>query len=255
MFGTSAKWISVIEEKKCVPKQTHKLTTLKIIYSTGSPLKPSSFDYVYSSIKSDLVLGSITGGSDIISLFAGHNVNLPVYRGEIQCRHLGMAVRCWNDERKHVYDECGELVCIKPFPSMPIYFSNDENYKKYKASYFEKFPGVWAHGDFMMISSKTGGVVMLGRSDGTLNPNGVRFGSADIYNTIENTEEIDDSLCVGQKNPENPTEERVILFLKVKSDYQFNQALVEKIKLKIRTSLSARHVPNIILPIAEIPVN
>jgi acetoacetyl-CoA synthetase len=181
-------------------------------------------------------------------------MNLPVYRGEIQCRQLGMAVQCWNDEGKPVYDECGELVCTKPFPSMPIYFSNDENFKKYKSSYFEKFPGVWAHGDFVMISSKTGGVVMLGRSDGTLNPNGVRFGSADIYNTIEGIEEVDDSLCVGQKNPENPSEERVVLFIKVKPDFQFDSNLVEKVKAKIRSSLSARHIPNLVLPITEIPV-
>lgn len=230
------------------------MTTLKCILSTGSPLKPNSFDYVYESIKSDLVLGSITGGTDIISLFCGHNMNLPVYRGEIQCRQLGMAVECWNDEGKLVFDECGELVCTKPFPSMPIYFSNDHDFKKYKSSYFEKFPGVWSHGDFMMISSKTGGVFMLGRSDGTLNPNGIRFGSADIYNTIEDMEEIDDSLCVGQKNPLNSTEERVILFLKLNQNFGLTQSLIDKVKLKIRTSLSARHVPNLILSINEIPV-
>ena len=145
MFGTSAKWISVIESEKCVPKNTHKLNSLKVIYSTGSPLKPSSFDYVYNSIKTDVLLGSITGGSDIISLFCGHNINLPVHRGEIQCRGLGMAVECWNDQGKHVYDECGELVCVKPFPCMPIYFLNDPDYKKYKSSYFEKFPGIRMH--------------------------------------------------------------------------------------------------------------
>lgn len=126
-----------------------------------------------------------------------------------------MAVECWNEDGKHVYDTCGELVCVKPFPSMPVYFSNDPEFKKYKSSYFEKFPGVWAHGDFCMISSKTGGVSMFGRSDGTLNPNGIRFGSADIYNAIEGFDDIEDSLCVGQKNPNNETEERVILFVKV----------------------------------------
>lgn len=215
MFGTSAKWLATIEQKNFFPKQTHKLDKLKIIYSTGSPLKPSSFEYVYKSIKQDVVVGSITGGSDIISLFCGHNVNLPVYCGQIQCRHLGMAVECWDLDGKHVYDECGELVCVKPFPSMPIYFANDPDFKKYKASYFEKFNGIWTHGDFCMVDGKTGGVTIFGRSDGTLNPNGVRFGSADIYNTIENNPDIEDSLCVGQKNPTNPTEERVLLFIKV----------------------------------------
>lgn len=253
MFGTSAKWLAVVEEKKCIPKLSNKLDSLKWIFSTGSPLKPSSFEYVYQSIKQDLIVGSITGGSDIISLFCGHNANLPVYCGQIQCRHLGMAVECWNEDGRPVYDECGDLVCTRPFPSMPIYFSNDPEFKKYKASYFEKFPGVWAHGDFCMIDSQTGGVTMFGRSDGTLNPNGVRFGSADIYNIIETMSEIDDSLCVGQKNHLNPTEERVILFLKLKPGHDFNEALVNKVKTKIRTSLSPRHVPNIVCSISEIP--
>ncbi len=146
MFGTSAKWLAVIEDMKRVPKNTHKLNTLNFIYSTGSPLKQNSFDYVYHSIKKDVLLGSITGGSDIISLFCGHNIGLPVYKGEIQCRGLGMAVECWNDQGKHVYDECGELVCVKPFPSMPIYFFNDPDYVKYKSSYFEKFSGIFQFG-------------------------------------------------------------------------------------------------------------
>ncbi len=194
-----------------------------------------------------------TGGSDIVSLFCGINVNLPVYRGELQCRQLGMAIECWNDEGKPVYDECGEFICTKPFPSMPIFFYNDEDFKRYKASYFEKYEGVWTHGDFCMISRQTGGVQMLGRSDGTLNPAGIRFGSADIYNVIEPFEEIEDSLCVGQKNPNMPEEERVILFVKVKAGFEFNKALVDKVKLMIRTNLSPRHVPSLILEIEEIP--
>jgi len=254
MFGTSAKWLSVIEDKHCKPMETHKLTSLKIIYSTGSPLKPSSFEYVYNSIKKDIIVGSITGGTDIISLFCGHNVNLPVYCGEIQCRHLGMAVECWNEDGKAVFNEPGELVCVKTFPSMPVFFLNDPDFKKYKSSYFEKFPGVWSHGDFCMINKATGGVSMFGRSDGTLNPNGIRFGSADIYNIISEISEIEDSLCVGQKNPKNQEEERVILFLKLKPEYEFNQQLVDKVKMKIRADLSARHVPSLILPIHDIPV-
>jgi acetoacetyl-CoA synthetase len=253
MFGTSAKWLAVCEEKNLIPKNTHKLNTLKIIFSTGSPLKPNSFDYVYSSIKQDVIIGSITGGSDIISLFCGHNFNLPVYRGEIQCRHLGMAVECWDEDGQSVFNQCGELVCVKPFPSMPIYFLNDDNYEKYKNSYFNKFPGVWSHGDFCMINEKTGGVTMFGRSDGTLNPNGIRFGSADIYNIIENMPEINDSLCVGQQNPNQPEEERVILFIKINETFEFNKDLCDRIKTKIRNCLSPRHVPNLILPIEEIP--
>jgi acetoacetyl-CoA synthetase len=254
MFGTSAKWLAVIEEKGCIPKNTHKLDSLNFIFSTGSPLKPNSFDFVYNSIKSDLVLGSITGGTDIISLFCGHNVNLPVYRGEIQCRHLGMAVECFNEDGNRVYDECGDLVCVKPFPSMPVYFHNDSaSFGKYKQSYFQKYKHVWTHGDFCVITSKTGGVTMLGRSDGTLNPNGVRFGSADIYNVIEPMSEIFDSLCVGQKNPTLPSEERVVLFLKLNEGVEFNKTLVDRVKAKIRADLSPRHVPNVVLPIAEIP--
>lgn len=253
IFGTSAKYLSVIEDKNLIPMNTHKLEKLRIIYSTGSPLKPNSYDYVYKSIKQDLILGSITGGSDIISLFCGINTNLPVYRGELQCRQLGMAMESWNDEGKHAYDECGEFICVKPFPSMPIYFYNDTDYKRYKASYFEKYPDVWTHGDFCTINSKTGGVQMLGRSDGTLNPNGIRFGSADIYNIIEPFEEIEDSLCVGQKNPKMPEEERVILFVKLRQGVEFNKSLIDRIKIKIRTSLSARHVPSLILEIKEIP--
>lgn len=254
LFGTSAKYLAVVEERfKIPPKETHSLKSLRYIYSTGSPLKPYSFDYVYKSIKSDLVLGSITGGSDIISLFCGSNVNLPVYRGEIQCKQLGMAIECWNEEGKPVFNESGEFVCTKPFPCMPIYFYKDADFKRYKSSYFEKFSGVWTHGDFCLINKETGGVHMLGRSDGTLNPNGIRFGSADIYNSIENFEEIEDSLCVGQRNPNIPEEERVILFVKVAEPHEFNTDLINKIKIKIRACLSSRHVPSLIIQIKDIP--
>ena len=187
-------------------------------------------------------------------MFCGQNINLPVYRGEVQCRILGMAIECWNQDGQPVFDECGELICTKPFPSMPIYFYNDPEFKKYRASYFEKFPGVWAHGDFCTISKQTGGIVMLGRSDGTLNPNGVRFGSSDIYNIVENIEGVDDCLCVGQKNP-NSEDERVILFVKLKQNFELNKIFIDKIKTKIRNFLSPRHVPSIVLPLNEIPVS
>ncbi len=164
-----------------------------------------------------------------------------------------MAIECWNEEGKTVFDECGEFICTKPFPSMPIYFYNDESFNRYKASYFEKYENVWTHGDFCTINQKTGGVEMLGRSDGTLNPSGIRFGSADIYNAIESLEEIEDSLCVGQKNPHMPEDERVVLFLKLKAGFEFNKALVDKVKITIRTCLSPRHVPGLVLEIMEIP--
>jgi len=250
ILGTGAKWLSALEDRKVQPIKTHNLSSLHTILSTGSPLKPASFDYVYSSIKADVLLGSISGGTDIISCFAGQNPTVPVYRGEIQTRNLGMAVESWNDEGEAVYDESGELVCTKPFPCMPIYFWNDPQGLKYKKAYFNKFAGVWTHGDFCSISSLTGGILMLGRSDGTLNPAGVRFGSAEIYNIVERFEEVEDSLCVGQLTNEG---ERVVLFLKMANGFSFDNELVTRVKSTIRQRLSARHVPEIILETKEIP--
>ncbi|XP_057295195.1 acetoacetyl-CoA synthetase-like [Hydractinia symbiolongicarpus] len=252
ILGTGARWIEALEEKSVYPVQTHQLTSLHTILSTGSPLKPTSFDYVYKSIKSDVLLGSITGGTDIISCFAGQNTTLPVYRGEIQSRNLGMAVQSFNDEGVAVFDTAGELVCTKPFPSMPTSFWNDKDSSKYQKSFFQKFPGVWSHGDYCEISSKTGGVLMLGRSDGTLNPSGVRFGSAEIYNIVSatNFSEISDSLCVGQQTKHG---ERVVLFLKMVDGYNLNDDLVKRIRSSIRQQLSARHVPGVILKINDIP--
>lgn len=252
ILGTGARWIEALEEKSVYPAQTHKLTSLHTILSTGSPLKPTSFDYVYKSIKSDVLLGSITGGTDIISCFAGQNTALPVYRGEIQSRNLGMAVQSFNDEGVAVFDTAGELVCTKPFPSMPTSFWNDKDGSKYQKSFFQKFPGVWSHGDYCEISSKTGGVLMLGRSDGTLNPSGVRFGSAEIYNIVSatNFQEISDSLCVGQQTKHG---ERVVLFLKMADGYNLDDDLVKRIRSLIRQQLSVRHVPGVILQISDIP--
>jgi acetoacetyl-CoA synthetase len=182
IFGTSAKYIQNIEEAGYHPGQSCSLESLHSIYSTGSSLKPSSFEYIYKSIKKDVLVGSITGGTDIVSLFAGHNAALPVYKGEIQCRSLGMAIEAWNDAGKAVLDEPGDLVCTKAFPVMPVGFWNDPTGEKYQNAYFTQIRGVWYHGDYMIINSQTGGVTMLGRSDGTLNPAGVRFGSAELYN-------------------------------------------------------------------------
>uniref|UniRef100_A0A8C7BWT1 Acetoacetyl-CoA synthetase n=1 Tax=Neovison vison TaxID=452646 RepID=A0A8C7BWT1_NEOVI len=231
--------------------ETHSLQTLHTILSTGSPLKAESYDYVYKCIKSSVLLGSISGGTDIISCFMGQNFSVPVYRGEIQARNLGMAVEAWNEEGKAVWGESGELVCTKPIPCQPTHFWNDENGSKYRKAYFSRFPGVWAHGDFCRINPKTGGISMLGRSDGTLNPNGVRFGSSEIYNIVEAFEEVADSLCVPQYNKDG--EERVLLFLKMASGHSFGPELVKSICNAIRVGLSARHVPSLILETKGIP--
>lgn len=251
-LGTGAKWLAVLEEKNVKPRETHSLKSLHSILSTGSPLKPQSFDYVYRDIKPDVLLGSITGGTDIISCFAGQSWMLPVIRGEIQGRLLGMAMESWNENGEAVYGEAGELVCTKPFPSMPTHFWKDDTGAKYKKAYFNKFPGVWAHGDYCLINPETGGIWMLGRSDGTLNPNGVRFGSAEIYQIVEAFKEIADSLCVSQQKSDL-SEERVILFLKMAEDCQFNEDLVKRLRIDIRMQLSARHVPSIIMETKDIP--
>uniref|UniRef100_A0A3P9M008 Acetoacetyl-CoA synthetase n=1 Tax=Oryzias latipes TaxID=8090 RepID=A0A3P9M008_ORYLA len=210
IFGTGAKWLSVLQEKN---------------------LRPC--------------------GTDIVSCFMGQNPTVPVYRGEIQTRNLGMAVEAWSPDGKPVWGESGELVCLKPIPCQPTHFWNDENGSKYHKAYFSSFPGVWAHGDYCKVNPKTGGIVMQGRSDGTLNPNGVRFGSSEIYNIVEAFEEVSDSLCVPQYNSDG--EERVILFLKMAPGKSFSPELVTKIKGAIRKALSARHIPGLLLETKDIP--
>ncbi|KAJ3321193.1 hypothetical protein HDV06_004536 [Boothiomyces sp. JEL0866] len=249
-FGASAKYFQALQEARFHPNKKHNVETIHSIYSTGSPLKPESYEFIYSSIKNDVLVGSITGGTDICSLFAGHNVDLPVYKGEIQCRCLGMAVEAWDDHGKPVYDLPGDLVCTKPFPAMPVSFWNDPKGEKYQNAYFKQVKGVWYHGDFLTINSATGGIVMLGRSDGTLNPNGVRFGSAELYNIMVQFPEVADSVAVGQKQDDD---ERVILFCKMADGQEFSEDLVLRIKSAIRSLLSVRHVPAKILPIADIP--
>ncbi|XP_012518993.1 PREDICTED: acetoacetyl-CoA synthetase [Propithecus coquereli] len=251
ILGTGAKWLSVLEERNMKPVETHSLQTLRTILSTGSPLKAQSYEYVYGCIKGSILLGSISGGTDIVSCFMGQNSSVPVYKGEIQARNLGMAVEAWNEEGKAVWGESGELVCTKPIPCQPTHFWNDENGSKYRKAYFSKFPGVWAHGDYCRVNPKTGGITMLGRSDGTLNPNGVRFGSSEIYNIVEAFEEVVDSLCVPQQNKDR--EERVVLFLKMAPGHAFQPDLVRRICVAIRVGLSARHVPSLILETKDIP--
>ncbi|CAF3492225.1 unnamed protein product [Adineta steineri] len=215
IFGCSARYLATLEEHQISPCTHNKLESVHTILSTGSPLHSRIFDYVYTNIKTNVLLGSITGGTDIISCFAGVNPTLDVHRGEIQSPHLAMAIECWSEDGKKLENDSGELVCTKPFPSMPVSFWNDPNGEKYHRAYFDKYPGVWNHSDFCLINSVTRGIVMLGRSDGTLNPNGIRFGSAEIYSIVDQFNgEILDSLCVAQRNP-TTDDERVILFVKV----------------------------------------
>lgn len=248
-FGTSAKYIASLEAEGIVPSEISDFPHLKVIASTGSPLTNESFKYVYSKWKKDVQLSSIAGGTDIISCFILGNPTLPVYLGEIQCKGLGMDVDCYDPSGNSVVEEQGELVCKKAFPSMPIYFWNDENNLKYLSAYFEEFPGIWHHGDFMEITSH-GGIIMLGRSDATLNPQGVRIGTAEIYRVVENITEVEDSVVVGHKKD---GDEEVVLFVKLKNDVSIDADLVNKIKSLIRNNCSPRHVPSIIKDVPDIP--
>ena len=249
IFGTSPKFLSICQKSNLIPKEKFDLSNLKTILSTGSPLSEENFKYVYSKIKEDVQLSSISGGTDIISCFMLGNPVLPVYPGEVQCRGLGMKVEAYNAKGEAVFGEKGELVCTKPFPSMPVYFWNDPGRNKYKSAYFEYYPGVWRHGDFIMIT-ETGGIIIYGRSDATLNPGGVRIGTAEIYRIVEAMDEITESIVVGQ-NYKNDI--RIILFIVLKDGFPFSDELVDKIKSRIRNAATPRHVPAKILRIKEVP--
>ncbi len=248
-FGTSAKYIASLEAAGVKPGEISDFPDLKVIASTGSPLSKESFEYVYRDWKKDVQLSSIAGGTDIISCFVLGSPTLPVYSEEIQCKGLGMNVDCFDSMGNSLSGEQGELVCKSPFPSMPVYFWNDEEGKKYKAAYFEEFPGVWHHGDFIEITEH-GGIIMLGRSDATLNPQGVRIGTAEIYNVVENIEEVEDSVVVGKKVDQD---EQVVLFVKLRSGIKLDDDLVKKISQAIRTNCSPRHVPSVIKSVPDIP--
>lgn len=248
-FGTSAKYIQHLHETD-TKTDGFDISSLRTIYSTGSPLSPCDFRFIYEKIKKDVQVSSITGGTDIISLFGAGNPLLPVYAGEIQCSALGMAVKAFTEDGETVYDVPGDLVCIKPFPSMPVYFWNDPSGELYRAAYFSRFPHTWHHGDFVQFSSRTGGLMMLGRSDSTLNPAGVRFGSAELYNVLTRFPQVQDSLVVGVRRREE-NDERVVMFLKTSTP--ITEELVGQIKVQIRSLLSPRHVPALILPTMEIP--
>jgi len=250
VFGTSAKTISAWQKAGLKPRETHSLATLKTILSTGSPLAPESFDYVYAEIKSNLCLSSISGGTDIVSCFAGGCPVLPVYRGEIQCLGLGMAVRIYRDDGTVAdIDETGELCCAQSFPSMPVYFWGDADGSKYRAAYFERYPGVWAHGDFAKITAH-GGMVIYGRSDATLNPGGVRIGTAEIYRQVERLDEVLESICIGQDWDDDV---RVVLFVRLREGLSLDEDLQARIRQVIRENATPRHVPARIVQVGDIP--
>jgi acetoacetyl-CoA synthetase len=249
LFGTSAKYIASLQQAGVVPKTYGNFPLLRTITSTGSPLADESFEYIYNEWKTDVQLSSISGGTDIISCFMLGCPTLPVYKGEIQCRGLGMDVDCFDDNGKPVRDQQGELVCKTAFPSMPVFFWNDPDGKKYFSAYFDHFPGIWYHGDYMVLS-RHGGITMLGRSDATLNPGGVRIGTSEIYRIVESMEEIEDSVVVGQQHE---GDERVVLFVKLKAGCELNEVLIGKIKAGIRQGCSPRHVPAVILAAPDIP--
>jgi acetoacetyl-CoA synthetase len=232
IFGTSAKYIAALEKAQVVPRETHQLGSLKALLSTGSPLSHESFQYVYRDIKADLCLSSISGGTDILSCFVLGNPSLPVWPGEIQCRGLGMAVEIWDDQGRAVTEQKGELVCVKPFPSAPIYFWNDPDNKKYLSAYFETHANIWAHGDYGEITAHNG-IIIHGRSDAVLNPGGVRIGTAEIYRQVEDV--------------------RVVLFVVLRTGLSLDDKLIDKIRSSIRRETTPRHVPAKVIAVTDIP--
>lgn len=250
VFGTSAKYLAAVEKSGIKPGGEYDLGNLMAVLSTGSPLSIESFEFVYKDIKKDLQLSSISGGTDIISCFALGNPIGPVFAGELQCRGLGMRVEAFDLNGKPVLNRKGELVCTAPFPSQPIGFWDDPEQKKYKSAYFDVYDNVWRHGDYIEINDKTGGVVIYGRSDATLNPGGVRIGTAEIYRQVETLSEVLDSLVVGQ-NWDNDV--RVVLFVKLAASVELTNELMKKIKTVIRVNTTPRHVPAKIISIKDIP--
>ncbi len=249
VFGTSAGYLAALQAAGVRPKAEFDLAPLRAVLSTGSPLSIESFEFVYDAVKSDLQLASIAGGTDLNGCFALGNPMGPVYAGELQCRGLAMKVFAFDDDGKPVVGQEGELVCAAPFPSMPIHFWNDPDGKKYHGAYFDVYPGIWRHGDYIVVTEH-GGVVMHGRSDATLNPGGVRIGTAELYRQVEQLEEIEDSVVVGQKWDNDV---RVILFVKLAPGAELSEDLKDKIRKTIRLHASPRHVPAKIIPVPDIP--
>lgn len=249
IFGTSAGYIAALRNAGVLPGKQFDLSALKTLLSTGSPLSKEDFHFIYREVKSDMQLSSISGGSDLNGCFALGNPMGPVYEGELQCRGLGMKVFAYDEDGKPTVGKRGELVCAAPFPSMPIYFWDDESGKKYRSAYFEVFPGVWTHGDFIEVTER-GGIIIYGRSDATLNPGGVRIGTAEIYRVMDQMKEIEDSVIVGQQWSGDI---RVVLFVKMKEGFELTDDLRERIKKNIRTNASPRHVPAKIIAVPDIP--
>ena len=249
VFGTSAKYIDAVKKSGLEPAKLFDLPAMRLLASTGSPLAPESFEFVYSSIKRDVHLASISGGTDLIGSFVGGDPTGPVWKGEIQGPIIGMAVDVWSEDGRHVEGERGELVCTTPFPSMPVRFWNDPEGKKYRAAYFERFPNVWCHGDFAEWTGH-GGIIIHGRSDATLNPGGVRIGTAEIYAQVEQIPEILEAIAIGQ---EWDHDARIVLFVRLKDGAVLDEALTERIKRQIRTGASPRHVPAKVIAISDIP--
>ena len=250
LFGTSAKYIDALHKAGLEPRRTHKLSTMRLMTSTGSPLAPESFDYVYEKVKPDLCLSSISGGTDIVSCFVLGNPIGPVWRGEIQTPGLGLAVSVYDNSGKPApVGEKGELVCTKPFPCMPIGFWNDPKGERYHAAYFARFPNIWCHGDYAAMTEH-GGVIIYGRSDAVLNPGGVRIGTAEIYRQVEQVPEVLEALVIGQ---DWDNDVRVVLFVKLREGLFLDDAVVAKIKKQIRDNATPRHVPAKIVQVADIP--
>ena len=249
VFGTSAKYLAALEKAGVEPHRSHQLSRLKAVLSTGSPLAHEGFDYVYRGLKPDLCLSSISGGTDIVSCFALGNPTAPVWRGELQCKGLGMAVEVWDDEGQRLAEGKGELVCSKPFPSMPLGFWKDEDGSRFRAAYFERFPGVWAHGDYAE-ETPHGGLIIHGRSDAVLNPGGVRIGTAEIYRQVEKVEAVLESLAIGQQWQGDV---RVVLFVRLREGMELDAALEAEIRQVIRANATPRHVPAKIIAVSDIP--
>ena len=249
MFGTSPKYLSALEKAGIRPRDRYDLSGLRAVLSTGSPLAPASFDFVYDAIAGNVQLASIAGGTDLLGCFAAGNPMLPVRRGELQCRALGMAVEIFDDAGNPVVGQSGELVCTRPFPSAPVSFWNDADDARYRAAYFERFPGTWAHGDFAELTPG-GGMVIHGRSDAVLNPGGVRIGTAEIYRQVEKLDDVLESIVVGQNWDDDV---RVVLFVVLRDGVRLDQQLQDRIRAAIRANTTPRHVPAKIVAVAEIP--
>ncbi|MCP4686106.1 MAG: acetoacetate--CoA ligase [bacterium] len=249
VFGTSPRFLTHCQKESLHPAEDFDLSALRTVLSTGSPLTAENYAWVYDAVKSDVQLSSISGGTDIISCFMLGNPNLPVYSEEIQCRGLGMKVEAFNDSGQSVEEEIGDLVCTAPFPSMPTGFWNDPDHSLYRSAYFEQFPGVWRHGDFVRITSR-GGVRVYGRSDATLNPGGVRIGTAEIYNPVDSMDEVVDSVAVGQKTDGDV---RIVLFVVLSEGLVLSDELIGRIKSRIRELATPRHVPALIKQVAAVP--